>query len=53
MALDLLQPCDITVLGGPAAVSDAVLEQLRAHTTGGVIRLAGADRFETAAALAR
>jgi|GEM_PF-414337 putative cell wall-binding protein len=42
-------PTDVVVLGGPAAVSDAVVASLGA---GGarVRRLAGADRFATAAA---
>lgn len=47
-ALEALDPADIAVLGGTAAVSDTVLEQLRAYTGGGVTRLAGADRYATA-----
>ena len=50
--LDRLDPARILVVGGPAAVSDAVLGELRAFTTGTVTRLAGADRFETAARVA-
>jgi S-formylglutathione hydrolase FrmB/putative cell wall-binding protein len=42
---------DVTVVGGPAAVSDAVLEQIR-QTVGGVVRVAGPTRFATSAALA-
>ena len=38
---------DVTVLGGSAVVSDAVVAQLHAH------RVAGADRWSTAAALAQ
>ncbi len=52
-ALRRLQPRDITVLGGPNAVSDAVLEQLRAFAVGGTVdRIAGADRYDTAARVA-
>jgi putative cell wall-binding protein len=51
--LKRLQPAQIVVLGGPVAVSDAVVEQLRPLATAGVERLAGADRFETAVAIAR
>lgn len=48
-ALAELRPERIRVLGGPGAVSDAVLEQLRPLAgAGGVQRIAGADRFETA-----
>ncbi|HUF07110.1 MAG TPA: cell wall-binding repeat-containing protein [Candidatus Binatia bacterium] len=47
-----LRPARIVVLGGAGAVSDAVVEQLRPHaTTGSVTRLAGADRYATAAAV--
>jgi putative cell wall-binding protein len=48
-----LRPGAIRVLGGRAAVSDAVVDVLRAHTTGDVQRLAGAGRYETAAAVVR
>jgi putative cell wall-binding protein len=48
-----LQPEQIVVLGGPVAVTDPVVEQLRPYAKVGVERLAGADRFETAAAIAR
>lgn len=45
-----LQPGRIVVLGGPGVVSDGVLAQLDAYDTGGgVERIGGADRFETAA----
>ena len=50
--LDRLDPARIVVVGGPAAVSDALLGQLQGFTTGTVTRLAGADRFETAARVA-
>lgn len=44
-----LRPSQILVLGGPAAVSDAVVAQLTAVAP--TRRLAGADRFGTAAAV--
>ncbi len=50
--LDRLDPGAITVVGGAAAVSDAVFEQLAAHTDGAVTRISGPDRFATAAAVA-
>jgi putative cell wall-binding protein len=43
-ALRTLQPRNIAVLGGTAAVSNTVLEQLRGYTAGGVTRLVGANR---------
>jgi putative cell wall-binding protein/beta-lactamase superfamily II metal-dependent hydrolase len=48
-ALRQLQPRDIAVLGGASVVSDAVLEQLRGFTEGGVNRLSGDSRYGTAA----
>ena len=52
-ALAQLRPRDITVVGGAAAVSDAVLAQLGAYAVGGTVtRAAGADRYATAARLA-
>lgn len=51
-ALRALQPEQIAVLGGPAAVSDQVLDQLAEYATGGVARLAGANRYATAANVA-
>jgi len=47
-----LNPGRIVVLGGPAVLSDAVMSQLRAYTAGSVTRIAGADRYGTAAAIA-
>jgi len=45
-----LRPHRVRVLGGPAAVSDHVLDQLRSLAgAGGASRVAGADRYETAA----
>jgi putative cell wall-binding protein len=49
--LDRLDPERILVLGGPAVVSDAVAAALGAYATGGVTRLAGGDRYATAAAV--
>ncbi|SDS43299.1 peroxidase family protein [Microterricola viridarii] len=46
-----LQPQSITVLGGEHVVDPAVFETLSAYTSGPVTRLAGADRYETAAAV--
>jgi putative cell wall-binding protein len=50
--LERLNPARIAVLGGPAAVSHEVLAQLAQYSPR-VDRIAGADRYETAAALAR
>jgi putative cell wall-binding protein len=50
--LDRLDPGRIIVVGGSAAVSDALVEQLEAYDTGGgVQRIGGADRYQTAAML--
>jgi carboxypeptidase T len=46
-----LQPGRIEVLGGAAAISDGVLAALDAYTSGTVRRLAGRDRYATAAAV--
>lgn len=48
-ALTDLEPQEIVVLGGSAAVADAVVEDLAAYTDGEVSRLAGTNRFHTAA----
>ncbi len=45
-----LQPRRIVVLGGAAVVSDAVFGALGASAAEGAIRIAGANRYETAAA---
>jgi putative cell wall-binding protein len=47
-----LRPGRIVVVGGTSAVGAAVVKQLGALTTGTVTRLAGADRYATAAAVA-
>ena len=48
-----LQPGRIVIAGGPGAVSDGVAQALQAYTSQPVSRLAGADRYETAAAVSR
>jgi subtilisin family serine protease len=51
-----LKPTTIYVLGGPAVVPESVVQQLRSHdhpTAGSTVRLAGADRYATAAAISR
>jgi glucose/arabinose dehydrogenase/putative cell wall-binding protein len=47
--LDRLEPGRIVVLGG--TVTEGVVTELRSHTAGAVTRIAGADRYATAAAL--
>jgi putative cell wall-binding protein len=49
--LTRLKPGRIVVLGGSAAVSDAVVAAAGAYTSGTVTRLFGEDRFATAAAI--
>ncbi|MCV0403143.1 MAG: cell wall-binding repeat-containing protein [Chloroflexi bacterium] len=45
-----LRPAKIVVLGGTSVVSDAVLARLRPYATSGVVtRIAGSDRYATAA----
>ena len=46
-----LQPQTIAVVGGPSAVSDAVLQQLRDISGVTVDRIAGTDRYGTSAAV--
>ena len=43
-----LSPGTIYVIGGPGAISDAVLQDLQNYTSRPVVRIAGADRYETA-----
>src|SRR3954447_3806141 len=50
--LTRIKPGAIHVLGGTASVSDAVLNQLKSYATT-VDRIAGANRYETAAAISR
>jgi len=49
--LDRLDPGRIVVLGGASVVGDSVLAALKAYTTGPVVRVAGSDRYATAAAV--
>ena len=49
--LERLAPQRIVGLGGPAAVSDAVVDERRALPDGDVVRRAGDDRYATAAAV--
>ncbi|MBN9186248.1 MAG: cell wall-binding repeat-containing protein [Microbacterium sp.] len=49
--LTRLAPRRIVVLGGTGTVSDTVVAALGAYTTGTVTRIAGADRYETSAAI--
>jgi putative cell wall-binding protein len=50
--LSRLRPSQIIVLGGGAVVSEATLQSLVPYATSGVVRrLAGGNRFETAAAI--
>lgn len=52
--LDRLDPERIIILGGPVAISDATEDQMQAYAgAGGVTRIAGGDRFETAAKIAQ
>jgi putative cell wall-binding protein len=51
-ALRALQPQRIVVVGGPSAIGGTVLAALDGYTAGSVQRLAGADRYGTAAAVA-
>ncbi|MFN2419695.1 MAG: cell wall-binding repeat-containing protein [Candidatus Limnocylindria bacterium] len=51
--LTRLAPGRIIVVGGPSAVSDGVMTEVDRYTAGQVIRLAGADRYATAAAISR
>lgn len=50
-ALTALAPQEIVVVGGTGAVADGVAAQLDGLTEGPVTRVAGNNRFETAAAL--
>lgn len=48
-----LAPGRIVVVGGPAAVSETVRQQVAALAPGGATRVAGVDRYATAAAVVR
>ena len=51
--LQRLDPATIYVLGGPGAVSAGVVAALDAYADDGVVRIGGADRYGTAAGVAR
>ncbi len=51
--LSRLKPTTIFVVGGEAVVSASVASQLDAYASGSVVRLAGTDRFKTAAAISK
>lgn len=48
-----LQPESIVVLGSAGVVSDAVFSELDSYTSGPVLRVAGPNRFATAAAVSQ
>ena len=48
-----LRPASIVILGGTGVVPSGVESELRAYTSGAVHRLAGPDRYATAAAISR
>jgi putative cell wall-binding protein len=48
-----LEPSEIVVLGGTAAVSNTVSTGLQEYTTGAVTRVFGANRYATAAAISQ
>jgi hypothetical protein len=49
--LSRLRPQSVVILGGTAAISNAVATLLTKYTSGPVTRLAGADRYATAVAI--
>lgn len=52
-ALKRLRPTSVVVVGGPTAISPAVLSRLRPLASSGTVRrLAGQDRYDTAAKVA-
>lgn len=51
--LTRLKPGRIVVLGGPNAVADQVVAALDPYTAGSVTRVAGVDRYATAAQISR
>ncbi|MCL1593012.1 MAG: cell wall-binding repeat-containing protein [Actinomycetia bacterium] len=51
--LTRLKPKRIVILGGPAVISENLEAQLKNFTQGTVTRLAGANRFSTAAAISK
>ncbi len=51
--LDRLNPANIVIVGGTGVVSMAVRNAAAAYTTGDVIRLGGANRYETSRLIAQ
>ena len=52
--LQRLQPSEVFMVGGPAAISEAVAKEVRRLRGGaGVVRIFGADRVETASEVAK
>lgn len=51
--LNRLSPDRVVIVGGPFVISDSVASAIQSATGAEVVRLSGANRFETAAALAR
>lgn len=51
--LTRVRPARIVVVGSSGVVSDAVMRELGGYTSGSVSRVAGADRYATAAAISR
>lgn len=51
--IERLAPESIYVLGGVNVISTTVLRELQGLTSGKVVRLSGADRYETAAAVSK
>jgi putative cell wall-binding protein len=51
--LTRLKPRRIVILGGNGVVASTVATALRPYTTGTVVRIAGADRYATSAAISR
>jgi putative cell wall-binding protein len=51
--LSRLKPGKIVLVGGTGVISDNVRRAVGAYTSGSVVRLAGADRYATAAAVSR
>ena len=49
--LTRLKPAKIIVQGGPLAIADLVVTALQAYTAGSVTRMAGPDRYSTAAVI--
>ncbi|MBB1514782.1 cell wall-binding repeat-containing protein [Tessaracoccus sp. MC1679] len=52
-ALRELAPSVVTVMGGPGAISEAVLQEIERVSGASATRIGGADRFETASLVAR